>query len=180
MQVQGISGKMSDLKLIIVAILAFAFIASGQRRQVVKDAGASGAEDMDEEAMEMLNKMFDEIVSTEEDSEHTSETTSGGEATEEETRSLGTSLQGKHKFQNREKHLKTLQREERLRRSLYRKRGLKEWFCDKLLDSSEESSSSEERGKWGVRNKLWKTLCIPGPVSSSSSSSEEWRPPNHG
>ncbi|XP_078577680.1 uncharacterized protein LOC144862763 [Branchiostoma floridae x Branchiostoma japonicum] len=171
---------MSDLKLVTVAILAIALIATGQRRQVVKDAGASGAEDMDEEALEMLNKMSDEMVSTAEDDGHNSETTSGGEAKEEETGPPGTSLQGKHKFQNREKHSKTLQHVKRLRRSLYRKRGLKEWFCDKLLDSSEESSSSEERGKWGVRNKLWKTFCIPGPVSSSSSSSEEWRPPKHG
>ncbi|XP_078579930.1 uncharacterized protein LOC144864069 [Branchiostoma floridae x Branchiostoma japonicum] len=143
---------MPDLKLITVVILAIALIASGQRRQVVKDAGASNAEEMDEEALEnffkeleMLNKVFDEMVSTEEDDGHTSETTSGGEATEEETGSLGTSLDGEHdKCRNREKPSKTLQRMKRLRRSLLSKDAMKAWVCDRLLDSSEESTSSEE------------------------------------
>ncbi|XP_078577689.1 uncharacterized protein LOC144862772 [Branchiostoma floridae x Branchiostoma japonicum] len=150
---------------------------------------------MDEEALEnffkeleMLNKMFDEMVSTEEDDGHTSETTSGGEATEEETGSLGTSLDGEHdKCRNREKHSKTLRRLKRLRRSLLSKDAMKDWFCDKLLESSEEYSSSEERprGKRGVRNKLWLAFCfpgrlLPGSASSSSESSEEWRPPKHG
>ncbi|XP_066277325.1 uncharacterized protein [Branchiostoma lanceolatum] len=186
--------KMADLKVVTVAVLAIALIATGQSRQrEVKhsDAEAPDLEELNEDLeemnnlfneLEMLNKMLDEMeMSPEEDDQHTSETTSGGEATEEETESVDTAVPQEavsDKCHIHEKHSKTLQRVKRLRRSLLRKRGVKEWFCDKLLDSSEE----RPRGKRGVRDRLWMVFCIPGPASASSasSSSEERRLPKLG
>ncbi|KAI8513769.1 hypothetical protein Bbelb_080930 [Branchiostoma belcheri] len=118
---------------------------------------------------EEMSKMFDAMSPGEEKEEHTADTTSGGEATEEETGTVDIAVP----HQEADEELPgALHRMKRQRQSRFRKRGVKQWFCGKLVDSSEE----RPRGKRGVREKLWQMFCIPGPASASSasSSSEEW------
>ncbi|XP_019622043.1 PREDICTED: uncharacterized protein LOC109468232 [Branchiostoma belcheri] len=170
-------------------------VATGHRRQEMESSWGAKASDgdvPDEESegsimdlfnfFEEMSKMFDAMSPGEEKEEHTAETTSGGEATEEGTGTVDDAVphQPADKYQDHEEQPGALQRVKRLhsRQSQFRKRGVKQWFCGKLVDSSEE----RPRGKRGVREKLWQMFCIPGPASASSasSSSEEWRPPKHG